>query len=187
MLETLRTATRAEHSALEREMCLLHLPLSRERFIRTLQIFLAFHRAWEPLVAPLIGDEALLGPRRRLHLLQQDLARLDAAPWAPADFDLDYIDDRSAAWGSLYVMEGSTLGGQVITKALRRHAAWAPAEGISYFDPPRCDGPGAAWRGLCDALEAATPLLDPDKVVCAAQTTFRRLTQHFALQWRAAA
>jgi heme oxygenase (biliverdin-IX-beta and delta-forming) len=186
MLATLRAATRADHAALEREMDLLRPPLERDRFVHALQVFYGFHLAWEPRVASLIDDEALLAGRQRLSLIQRDLARLGAAPEASNVFDLDDVGSRSAAWGSLYVMEGSTLGGQLIAKALRSHAAWAPAEGLGYFDP---HGPRtvAMWRALCSALEAAAPSLDVDAATAAAQLTFRRLTQCFAGRWRAAA
>lgn len=174
MLERLRSATQADHGALEDGLALLRAPLSHARFVQVLRGFHAFHSVWEPRVAGLIDDEPLLAPRRRLALLQRDLLALGAEPGAPVDFDLGFLRDESAAWGSLYVLEGSTLGGQVIAKALRRGAAWVPAQGLSYFNPHGRET-AALWRGFCDALEAAAPRLDAEEVVRGARASFRVL------------
>jgi heme oxygenase (biliverdin-IX-beta and delta-forming) len=186
MLERLRSATRADHAALEDELGLLRPPLSRTRFIHVLQGFRAFHAAWEPRVAGLIGEEALLGPRGRLGHLDGDLARLGAGPGGAAPFDLDVLQGPSRAWGSLYVMEGSTLGGQVISEALRREARWAPPEGLRYFDPYGRQT-GAMWRTFRQALEAHAARLEPEEVVEGARATFQVLRRGLASRLERAA
>ena len=82
-----------------------------------------FWRGWEPQVSALMRDEAFLEPRRRLHLLTADLAALglsadarDALPLCP----LTPLADDMEALGSMYVLEGSTLGGRVIQRNIHR-------------------------------------------------------------------
>ena len=179
MLDRLRAATRTAHAALEDSLALLRAPLSRARFAQTLAGFHAFHRAWEPRMA-------LTGPRRRLTLIVQDLETLGVTAGPREPFAVDFLADRSCAWGSLYVMEGSTLGGQMISKALRREAEWTPETGLAYFNPYG-RRTAAMWRGFCDALERQAPSLEPDRVVQGARETFRALEVGLAARRRAAA
>ena len=180
MLDRLRTNTRAAHVALEDTLALLQPPLSRARFVDALQGFAVFHRAWEPRVAELIGDEAFLAPRRRLSLLASDLTELGSEPSdsAASDggaFDLSFVCDEASAWGSLYVMEGSTLGGQVISKALRdADTDWAAERGLGYFNPYG-HATAAMWRAFCARLEAEAEHLDTDRIVAGAQACFLAL------------
>jgi heme oxygenase (biliverdin-IX-beta and delta-forming) len=185
MMERLRTRTRQAHERLETALALLDPPLSRTRFIRTLEGFRAFHAAWEPRVEALIGDPGLTGPRRRLALLDADLRALGASAGGGPDFDLGFLDGRAAAWGSLYVMEGSTLGGQVISRALQ-DARWRPAGGLAYFDPYG-RRVGAMWKTFRTALEDAAASLDPEAVVQGAIATFATLEAGLAERRESAA
>ena len=77
------------------------------------------------------------------------------------------------ALGSLYVMEGSTLGGAVITKALR-HAAWLPPGGFRYFNPYGAET-GRMWRRFQDAFRAACAVGGETAVERGAVETFEVL------------
>ena len=160
--------------ALEEGLALLQPPLRRERFVAVLQGFLAFHRVWEPKVAVLVGDPAVTAPRGRTRLIEQDLQALgEGASAVRRAFDLGFLADRSAAWGSLYVMEGSTLGGQVISKALRS-AAWAPGDGLTYFNPYG-RRTAAMWASFREALDSASADLDAEAAARGARLTFQAL------------
>jgi heme oxygenase len=175
LLDRLRSETRDAHMALEDALGLMRPPLQRERFVQVLQGFLAFHRAWRPRMAALIDDPTLLAPRAKAALIEQDLQALGAAEGVGRDarLDLGFLTTPSAAWGSLYVLEGSTLGGQVISKALRR-TAWAPADGLAYFNPYG-RRTGEMWASFRAALQAAAPTLDVDLVAEGARATFQTL------------
>ena len=174
LLPALRDATHAAHVVLESRLDLMS---STEAQMRTALVrFEAFHRAWEPHVAALLGDEAFLAPRRRVTLLQGDLATLGEAARATGVPDLSFLDTPAAAWGSVYVMEGSTLGGRVIAKALSREAWW-PAEGLTYFHPPG-RGTAEVWRETMAALEAHDD--DRDALLAGASATFHALADWMA-------
>jgi heme oxygenase len=173
LLHRLREETANDHAALEGALALLAPPLARERFVAALQGFHRFHAAWEPKVAALIDRPDLLAARTRLALIEADLAALDAAPADGPAPDLDALRGAAEGWGSLYVMEGSTLGGLVIAKALR-DAPWAPAAGLAYFHAHGRET-AAVWRETCAALEAAGETLDPERIVAGARATFASL------------
>ncbi len=173
--------------ALEEALALMRPPLQRARFVQVLQGFLVFHRAWGPRVAALVGDTGLLEAPGKAALIERDLEALGVAPTVTSDawIDLDFLTTPSAAWGSLYVLEGSTLGGQVISKALRQ-TPWAPVDGLTYFNPygRRI---GEMWASFRMALEAAAPGLDPGLVCEGARATFRTLQSGVAPAMDAAA
>ncbi len=173
LIDHLRSATRAAHMELETTLQLLEPPLSCLRFARALTGFQSFHRVWEPKVEALLGEPDMLVPRRKLALIAADLDALGHAGNEPISFDLDFLDGAAQAWGSLYVLEGSTLGGQVISRSLKA-TDWAPPNGLAYFNPygRRI---GAMWTQFRTALEARAPGLDPRAVVDGACATFRSL------------
>ncbi len=185
LLDRLRSDTREAHTALEDALALMRPPLRRERFVDVLQGLLAFHRAWSPRMAVLIGDPDLVAPRGKAALIERDLEALGVGETPAAPLDLSFLTTPSAAWGSLYVLEGSTLGGQVISKALRR-AAWAPADGLTYFNPYG-RRTGEMWARFRAALEAAAPTLETDLVCEGARATFRTLQSGLAPAMEAAA
>lgn len=173
-LSALRTATREHHDRIDRLVNLTRLQ-DREHYATVLQVFDAFLRAWEPAVqAALPGRREWLQARSRLRFLQHDLrvlgiAALPAVPALPA------FASPAAAWGSVYVMEGSALGGQVITRSLAA-AGLGPHTGAAYFH-----GWGEAtaglWRDARALLESA--LADPaalEQACDGARGTFDSLT-----------
>jgi heme oxygenase len=131
----LRAGTRDAHARLELRLGLLDGPPSKARFVRALQGFHAFHRAWEPRAAASVGDPAFLEPRRRTAAVRRDLKALGAEPLQVSpDLAATGVDDPVAVWGGVYVVEGSTLGGKLIARALAE-ADWAPPGGLKTFDP----------------------------------------------------
>ena len=181
ILERLKRETRAAHERLESGLDILRAPLDRDRFLRLLERFWGFHAVWEPAVGRALGDDAFLAPRLKLHKLEADLLSLGRTPEQivrlPRCFEAALLAPLprrpAAALGTLYVLEGSTLGGQVISRALKT-ASWLPQSGLTYFDPygPRT---GAMWRDFRDyAAARSTPAADAE-MLATAQGTFERL------------
>lgn len=173
----LRTETAPAHERLERSLDLLSLPLDRDRFTALLVRFHGFHRGWEPALARCLP--AALLPGRRLPLLEHDLATLGvgddivgANPICAPAASLGKHPDT--ALGSVYVLEGSTLGGRVIARHFAQ-APWWPPAGLRYFDPYG-DETASRWRQTLAQLAAAGG--DADRIVGGAVQTFEIL-QHW--------
>lgn len=175
----LRAATAAAHEALEDALDLLRLPLDAQRFRRVLAGFHGFHRAWEPAIARRLP--AALVPRPRLPLIEQDLRALG---WGDAELGAIALcapaaalaDSADSALGSLYVLEGSTLGGRVIMRQVGA-AAWCPPQGLRYFDPYGAETT-ARWRATLVHLADARG--DSDRIVAGAVRTFEMLREWLA-------
>jgi len=91
-----------------------------------------------------------LASRAKLHWLDADLAALFAAK--PRAIRTRYtLIDAAAAFGAVYVVEGATLGGQVIARQVIPALALSPEAGCRFFT-----GYGAAtgdrWRQTRDAI-----------------------------------
>jgi heme oxygenase len=150
-LSALRAATRGRHDRLDRLMDLRRLG-ERPRYIRVLQAFDAFLPAWEDAVLAALPPpwHGWLQQRSRRPFLSRDLQALATSP-SPCPVAFAPLAGAAAAWGSLYVIEGSALGGQVITRALAAHGLH-PEAGAAYFHGWG-DATGAMWREFRQLLE----------------------------------
>ncbi|MBC7548517.1 MAG: biliverdin-producing heme oxygenase, partial [Polaromonas sp.] len=78
-------------------------------------------------------------------------------------------------FGCLYVLEGATLGGQIITRHLHASLGLTPQSGGSFFSGY---GPhtGSRWKEFCAHLTAFAAQLDSDaEIVDSANATFDSL------------
>jgi len=149
-LAALRAATRERHQRVDR---LLDLRRLRERahYGRVLQVFDAFLAPWEEAVAAALPGawQQWLRQRSRRPFLQRDLQALGLRALPSATFALR-LASPAAAWGSVYVLEGSALGGQVITRAL----AGSGLQPASAYFHGWGDHTGAMWAEFRDRLHA---------------------------------
>lgn len=178
--ERLRDATRDAHRRLEDAVGIARETVERDRIVRFLQRMRAVHAAWEPWAARSALDPAFLARRRKLHLIDEDLAalgagdpaRLPVCPRWPGPASLDRVA------GSMYVLEGSTLGGRVIGRWIGA-AEWRPSKGLHYFDCYGSDT-GAMWRETRAKLAEVAAFDREERIILAARETFDRLHGWFA-------
>jgi heme oxygenase (biliverdin-IX-beta and delta-forming) len=175
-LTHLRTMTRPAHRALEEALGLLDTPLDLDGYRRLLARLYGFWIGWEPQISGLLQDAAMLAPRRRLHLVAADLAALGvpddelaALPRCP----LTPLHDAAEALGSLYVMEGSTLGGRLIQAHIQRCLGSVAFNCCAYFRGYGAET-GVMWQAFLALLDAA-PAADTRRIGNGAVATFERL------------
>jgi heme oxygenase len=174
----LRRETADAHARLETALDLLCRPLDRQRFVHVLDRFLGFHTVWECAVRRHAGLRAFTEARTRLPHLRRDLAALGVDP---AELDThamclaagDLASSEASALGSIYVMEGSTLGGQLIGRALAE-AEWLPEGGLTYFNPYGRET-GAMWRAFHAFADTRLPTEAHGAAVAGARRTFEVL------------
>jgi heme oxygenase len=173
----LRAETAESHAALEATFNLERVLNSRDAARHVLERFYGFHIVWEPAMAR-TDAAGFAAARSRLPHLRADLARLgcaeaDLAAVARCEAAAGLPDSRAGSIGSLYVLEGSTLGGQLISRALK-DAPWAPPEGLTYFNPY---GPktGEQWRAFMAWADTAAVGDDEAAIIAKANETFELL------------
>ncbi|HEX5753680.1 MAG TPA: biliverdin-producing heme oxygenase [Archangium sp.] len=179
MLQTLKAETRPHHERAERVVRLLSPDLTPSGYRRHLE---ALHGLYAPVEASLAAclegriPGLRLAERWKVPLLEEDLRALghDDASLAclPRHPGLPCLSGVPEALGALYVLEGATLGGQLILRHLTRHFAGAAVGGFAFF---RAYGEavGPMWKAFGEALTRACPepALAP-RVVRGAQDTF---------------
>lgn len=181
LLGELRAATRMQHDRIERLLA-LDTPMALPRYAAIVAGFHHFLQGWEAELHAALPARLhdWLDARRRAGLAARDLAFLGVAPLpAPPGRCLPECS-LPAAFGSLYVIEGSALGGRVITPRLQHHLGLEPGRGASYFHGYGEDT-GAMWR---DFRQRAVAEVGDDaaarRVACgAAQATFQALLDRF--------
>lgn len=180
VLATLRNQTHALHRELEAQMDLLRPDLNREKYTALLQHTHALYCTLEDQL-----DVALPGgwqrrldwdSRRKVHLLRQDLMHLGQRPHADAPEIFD-VRSEAVAWGVLYVLEGATLGGQIICRQLGPRLQLSADAGLSFY-ASYGELVGPRWKDFCALLtERAESDPAPEAFTAAAalaaQQTFR--------------
>lgn len=183
LLTQLRSKTRPLHDSLESRLNLLDPGLSRERYFRLLALFYGLYAPLESRIDA-YGDDPnrwLAGDRRKAHLLRDDLrahAASAGAPHLPLCPDLPDLSTRAGQLGCMYVLEGATLGGQVVLRHVRPRLG-LNGSGTSFFSSYG-ERVGAMWRKFCEHLEGLT-LSDADRtqVVASACATFQSFDRWF--------
>ncbi|NLD53295.1 MAG: biliverdin-producing heme oxygenase [Burkholderiaceae bacterium] len=172
----LRSATRSSHQRLEAALGLAAPLVEEAKVVRLLERLHGFHAAWEPALEGMVPD-AIRVPRLKAPLLADDLgrlgvpaARLRSLPLCDAASKL--CGSEAEAAGALYVIEGSTLGGRVITRGLQ-DAPWLHGRALRYWDAYGADT-GRRWQETLAYLEAL-PALAGERVVASAVATFELL------------
>ena len=176
ILPRLRAETRPYHDALEATPFNAALSAGTLTAADTRQFLAKMYGFMQPCEAQLRAHEALFGPewelpaRYRAHLILSDLGLDPAAPGLPLCPALPPLDSWPRLLGALYVLEGSTLGGQVIARQLGKAGIGASRyfAGAGALTGPR-------WKSFCQLLTAAAPATDEAELVASASRTFQSL------------
>ncbi|MCX4247079.1 biliverdin-producing heme oxygenase [Paraliomyxa miuraensis] len=171
----LERETRVEHDAIERTLAeLTGDTLTLARYCHRLVQLHGFHRAVEERLVSVPGLD--LRERRKTPLLESDLVALgiDERYWRTCT-EIPRLDTTEERFGCLYVLEGSTLGGRIISRHLHRSLGVTPRTGGRFFHGYGART-GAMWREFRAALAAHAEVSEsPDEIVAAAIATFRAL------------
>ena len=151
----LREQTAGEHTQTEDTVPLMSPSLTRAEYVAVLRRFFRVVSAWDRWVDAHAPQDLLplLAGRRRSTLLQHDLEALgsavpsgeDALPQSVMESSAVTGDPRSMFLGRMYVMEGSTLGGQYIARHAEETLGLVSGEGNSYFRGYG-EATGERWR-----------------------------------------
>ena len=129
LLDKLRAGTTSRHAQLDAAMHFRPGEVTRERYIGLLRGTLNVLVAMEPALARWLGAGAW---PRRMQCLQHDLAALGAAT-DPELVPAALPTTLAEAYGSAYVVEGSTLGGLVLAPIIERDLLLSTGVATSYL------------------------------------------------------
>lgn len=186
ILAKLKEATRAQHENLENTVDVMSKMFSPEDYKILLTKFYRFYAAIEPKVAENHLDTAGFdfAERRKTPLLEKDLQALGILENVRENVklwqDLPALETPAAAFGSVYVMEGATLGGQVIMRHLKQHLDITPENGGAFFNSYGANV-GPMWKSFGAAITVfAEKNQDDETIVGAARETFDSIAKCFS-------
>jgi heme oxygenase len=173
ILQALRSETRPAHDALEQNdfnQALTAGTITEEATAHFLAKMYGFLVPYEArLRQQALGPEWEVATRQRAHLILDDLQRPASA--VAICHDMPPLASWPELLGAMYVMEGSTLGGQVIARQLAK--ANIPLR--SYFSGYG-ERTGPLWKAFCQLLaQEATPE-NQAAIVQSASLTFQKLS-----------
>ncbi len=183
----LKTETAKKHEALEASMFvnqIMNNSLDVDDYKKLLTINYIIHQKLENKLANMLGtelaDELEMDSRLKINALEKDLNywQIDNLTLPPLDFDL-YVPEKNTAeiLGALYVLEGATLGGNVIKKHILANPNFKDHEnGLNYYGVYG-SALGAKWKSFVTVLNNRVKEEDYERCVNSANQTFENLIQ----------
>ena len=184
-LAQLRQQTADAHQRIEKNLNIFELVRTRQDYRAHLEAFYSLYQAFEPLLE---ADAAWKTygfdwqARRKLPLLHQDLRALgtsaDFLSSPPAPPTLPPHASFAERVGSAYVLEGSTLGAQFISRHFANALALRPDSGLAYHTGYGAET-GARWKEFCAVLEKIfrDHPAQASKIYAAAEGAFRAVEE----------
>jgi heme oxygenase (biliverdin-IX-beta and delta-forming) len=175
ILDKLKQSTRIHHDRASNNLDILRIHLSIEEYRDILQKLWGFYRPLEALIAH--GIEWPLSVlnfdhRKKTPLLERDLYILGAPSFLPICTELPELVDFAQVLGCLYVLEGATLGGQIISRHIRKRLGLDQTNGCSYFCSYGTET-NDMWNTFCHILATyASSSEIENQILQAAHSTF---------------
>lgn len=136
--EVLKTNTQQPHQELEKIIVYKIKQLdSKAAYVNFLKVFYGYIAAVEQRISSIaqkgiIADEP---DRRKASKLLDDILALEPHPGSvPFAADLPQINSVEQAFGAMYVLEGSTLGGKYISRMITQKLNLTEEKGLSFFN-----------------------------------------------------
>jgi heme oxygenase (biliverdin-IX-beta and delta-forming) len=182
-LQQLRSKTANSHLLIEQNsisQSLMSQRVTTSEYAQYLKSMYGFVYGFEKMVFPLLKHHELLQieDRRKAHFIQQDLALLNhtaAQPYVNDELFNTHYQSAAAALGGMYVLEGSTLGGQMINKHLSKFLGDSVAGKTTYLTA-YAGQTGSMWKNFLQLLcEAGATTNNHDEIIDSAVNTFSLL------------
>jgi len=183
ILQRLRAETSQNHSAIESQMPVLDPNMSLATYCELLKRFWGYYAPLEDLLRMEIDiywpdQEYLCSERVKVPLLEKDLRAFgQSAELLERCTNLPELKTPAQVLGCLYVIEGATLGGQIISKHLLANLGLGPETGAAFFNGYGADS-GQQWQSFRLFLTSnAEPMSQDDEIVVSSNDTFKTLRE----------
>ncbi|MGN7454595.1 biliverdin-producing heme oxygenase [Paenibacillus pasadenensis] len=188
IMERLRGQTAEEHERMEENRyarAIMEGTLDPAGYRRYLELFYGFIQPAEERIYPdaeleSLGLEAAV--RQKAPLLESDLEKLglsrEELGAIPRCAELPDLSDPARKLGYLYVLEGSTLGGQIISRKLAASLGLDEERGLAYFRAYG-DDTRSRWLEMRSIIEQGAAGRE-EETIAAAKETFALLERWVA-------
>lgn len=178
VLARLRQETSTLHAALDSHRLLRMLlspNISQVQYAEVLQVFWSLYQPFETQLRA-FEDWSLWGlelsTRWKAPLLEGDLEALGLSTRELSPYSaVPHLNHFAAAWGTLYVLEGASLGAQFICRSLAQSPVPLEAQRFFTHYGPRTQG---MWQSFALALTKwSEQTIDIEQTFTAARATFQ--------------
>ncbi|QXV66434.1 biliverdin-producing heme oxygenase [Mucilaginibacter sp. 21P] len=187
--EKLKEETKQNHQILEKVLVgNLRSIRSKDGYINLLKMFYGYFGGLEKSIEQHVDSNLLPDndERRKIAFIANDIEALGGLVPAKAEGnDLPRIESHLEALGALYVIEGSTLGGKIISKMMEQQLG-LNGNGLSFFSGYG-DRTEEMWNIFKEKMDAQAENPEQEAVViAAANETFSKFGDWFDKQQAAA-
>jgi heme oxygenase len=183
ILQLIKKKTADHHRALEDSQLMKPMSMGIVSLNEYIEILKKLYGYFSPLENKIERFEEIYtylpdySSRRKSHSLLTDLRNLKHRESLPVCKNLPPVRDAAEAFGCLYVMEGSTLGGEMISKTLSECLKLHPYNGASFFNGYGEDT-DAKWKFFRKALHSYSSKYNKhESIVESANNTFLKLRE----------
>ncbi|MCD5996083.1 biliverdin-producing heme oxygenase [Pseudomonas sp. CDFA 602] len=178
LLDALRAETTQLHVQLEKRMPFFSATLNSALYLRLMQAYYGFYAPLEAalLASALTPVELAKHERVKTPVLAKDLIALGMTAHdikqLPHCTRLPTIDSAGACLGVMYVLEGATLGGQVLRREIHKSLGLDEQSGAAFLDVYGSHT-GSRWKVFLEHLNAVpSDTVFNEAATRAAQSTF---------------
>jgi heme oxygenase len=192
ILKEIKQATSMHHDQIEKNTltkAIIQNTITQDQYTLLLSKFYGFHKACEPLLSAdnvWQGYQFNIEQRRKTLLIAKDLKFLGFNEAQIAQLKtcskIPQLKTAAQKIGFLYVIEGSTLGGQVLGRQLKQSLGFEANQGASYFNSYGKENLRDMWMGFQNLMVDFTTqnLGKEEEIITSAQETFQKLDEWLA-------
>ena len=181
--QKLKRETTESHQKLEKKIILQIKNIKRdEEYGRLIAAFYGFISPLEQQIMGKLTESTMpdIGQRAKANLLEDDLNEIGAEIMTKQRVDLPEIRNQYDAIGALYVLEGSTLGGQIIKKMVQKALNKSTDTGFAYFSSYGSET-RTYWANFIRTIDSMELQNDEEEAIIArANDTFQKFYQYMA-------
>jgi heme oxygenase len=180
--EKLKADTKTNHQLLEKKLvAFIRSVKTADDYINLLSLFYSYFGGLEQQINDNFDIAALpdYAIRRKTVALANDLEQMGAPVQAlTTGAELPAISNHFEALGALYVIEGSTLGGSMISKMMQQQLQGEQHLGLSFFNGYGGDTM-PLWQKFKLTLDDDKNTSHEDVIIRSANETFLKFSQFF--------
>jgi heme oxygenase len=167
LTDRLKEETLSNHQQLEKTLVgHMRAIRSKKEYINLLQLFYSYFGGLEEQIDLFITEAELADyrQRRKSAALANDIISLGGTPMPKAGKDaLPVIYNKLQAYAAMYVIEGSTLGGKIISKMLAKQLDISDGQGLTFFSGYG-DDTETMWETFKKELNGQTQSSDEETI-----------------------
>lgn len=182
--DDLKEGTQRVHNNLEKKLVsIIRKVNTPDDYIGLLKLMYGYYEPLQQRIFQFVGDTSLAARTRMAGNILNDIKEIDS----DHDLDINLCNDLpnlhslAASLGALYVTEGSTLGGKIITKMIAKQVGISNDKAFSFFNAYG-EETDLMWNEFKQVINAVPTAEEKAEMIASARDTFEKfngwITQH---------